>query len=109
VQVRLTRDDVAAGDDPEERVLEVDERQKLSQFLTSTGRTYLPRIYGGHATWIVRRGRRGKAIAVFAQEWGRAEMIGSATESIAAICDLHFEYRAQADAGETLDEMRPRP
>jgi hypothetical protein len=109
VQVRLTRDDVAAGDDPEERVLEVDERQSLSQFLTSTGRTYLPTIHGGHATWIVRQGRRGKAIAVFAQEWGRAEMIGSASDSLAAMHDLHFDYRAQADAGVTLDELRSRP
>lgn len=108
MQVRLTPDDVAAGDDPEERALQVDERQSLSQFLTSTGRTYLPTIYGGHATWIVRQGRRGKAIAVFAQEWGHAEMIGSTSDSLAAISDLHFDDRAQADANVTLDGLRSR-
>ena len=106
MQVRLTRDDVESSDDPDERILEVDERQLLSQFLTSTGRTFLPTIYGGHATWIVRQGRCGKAIAVFAQEWGRAEMIGSASDSLAGMGDLHFDYRAQADAVVTLDELR---
>jgi hypothetical protein len=108
VQIRVTRDDVAAADEPDERVVEVDSRTSLSQFLTSTGRTFLPTIYGGHATWIVRQGRRGKAMAVFAQEWGRVQMIGWDDAAVAAFDTVHFDYRAQVDPRATLEDLRPR-
>jgi hypothetical protein len=86
----------------------VDSRASLSQFLTSTGRTVLPTIYGGQARWIVRRGRRGEAMAVFAQEWGRVKMIDSDDGAVAEVDSLHFEYRAQVDPEATLEDLRPR-
>ena len=109
VQIRITRDDVAAADEADERVVQVESQASLSQFLTSTGRTFLPTIHGGRATWIVRRGRRGKPMAVFAQEWGRVEMVGSEDDAVAAFDTVHFDYRAQVDPQATLEGLRPRP
>jgi hypothetical protein len=108
VQIRLTRDDVAAGDEPEKRVVDVEDRAPLAQFLTSAGRTFLPNIYGGRATWLIRRGRRGRVVAVYAQEWGRAEMVRMATDYIASTETLHFDYRAQTDPKAALERLRRR-
>lgn len=65
VEVSLSRDSVAAGDDVESHDVsfEVDSRRKFSHFLQEIRRrSYLPAIHGGSATWVVRLGRQGPPV-----------------------------------------------
>jgi hypothetical protein len=47
-------------------------------------------------------------MAVFAQEWGRVEIIGSDDAAVAAFDTLHFDYRSQVDPQATLEDLRQR-
>jgi len=113
MEVKLTRDSVAAGDDVESHDVsfEIDHRRKLSLFLAEIGRrSYLPRIYGGAATWVVRTGRGGQPVAVIAAQWIAPAMLVSLGAELSDFGDTyHFEYLAQEDPQAVLNHLRPAP
>ena len=111
VRILLSRDSVAAGDDVESHDLEieVDERRNLSTFIQMTVRDgYLPRISGGKATWVCMSGRRGRPLAVVAEQWKTPRLIVAFGTQVGSIGDaLHFRYLSQRDPQDVLDEYRP--
>ena len=106
----LSRDSVAAGDDVESHDLEieVDERRNLSTFIQMTVRDgYLPRISGGNATWVCTSGRRGRPLAVVAEQWKTPQLIvASGTQVGSTGGALHFRHLSQRDPHDVLDEYR---
>ena len=90
MQFHISRDSVAAGDDVEshDMVIEVDERRNLATFIQLLRRDgYLPRISGGQATWIALAGRRGRALAVTAEQWKLPELVVEFGTEVGAIGD----------------------
>jgi hypothetical protein len=110
VRILLSRDSVAAGDDVESHDLEieVDERRNLSTFIQMTVRDgYLPRISGGNATWVCMSGRRGRRLAVVAEQWKTPQLIVTFGTQIGSIGDsLHFRYVSQRSPQDVLDQYR---
>jgi hypothetical protein len=113
MEVRLTRDSVAAGDDVESHDVsfEIDHRRKLSLFLVEIGRrSYLPGIHGGAATWVVRTGRGGQPVAVIAAQWNEPAMLVGRGAELAEFGDAYlFEYLAQEDPQAVVNRLRPAP
>jgi hypothetical protein len=106
VEVTINRDSVAAH----ERTLEVDSRRKFVHFLQELRKTYLAEVHGGRATWVVRDERRGRALAVVAQQWDEPECFVDPFSEVAAVSGrFHFEYVTQEDPGTVADRVRPRP
>jgi hypothetical protein len=110
--VKLTRDSVAAGDDVQSHDVsfEVDDRRKLDPFLAEIGRgSYLPGIYGGAATWVV-RGAGGQPVAVIAAEWSEPAMLVDPGAELADFGDAYyFEYLEQEDPQAVVNRLRPMP
>ena len=111
MEVTLDRNSVAAGDDADRHDVsfEVDARRTIADFLSEIRSwSYLPRIHGGAATWVVRAGddRRARPIAVMAAQWDSAALlVGPATE-LAALGGLYyFEYLAQEDPHAVLARL----
>ena len=113
MEVKLTRDSVAAGDDVESHDVsfEIDHRRKLSLFLAEIGRrSYLPGVHGGAATWVVRTGRGGQSVAVIAAQWSEPAMLVALGAELADFGDTyHFEYFAEADPQAILNRLRTAP
>jgi hypothetical protein len=100
MNVRLTRDSVAMGDDcdaPHERIITVPDSAGMQEIIeTVLGCHYLARISGGQATWSVASGGH---IAVVAQQWPTPKMLPEAelvrpNYSNGTLL-LHFTYYAQ--------------
>ena len=110
VQLHISRDSVAAGDDvePHDTAIEVDERRNLATFIQLLHRDgYLPRVSGGQATWIALAGRRDRALAAVAEQWKSPELVVEFGTEVGAIGDsLHFRYQTQRDPQLVLDELR---
>ena len=106
MDLHLSRDSVAAGDDVEshDKVLVVDRRRPLELVLMSISRDrYLPRIFGGRASWLAVAGRRGPRLAVMAEQWDRPLLLVNAGTAISQIGGaIDFEYHAQIDPNELL-------
>jgi hypothetical protein len=103
---------VAAGDDVEshDETREVDGRRPLSRFVHELLRDdYLPSIYGGNATWIVRTSRKSTVIGVVSTRSGEPEplrFIHGSDLDLSEVGDaLHFEYAAQRDPAEVFASM----
>lgn len=101
--ILVTRDSVAAGDDadaPHSMVVDIvfnDTLETILKRILETG--YLPKIYGGKATWRV---AYNQPLAVIAQEWDVPKQIYSTGQlTLQAIDKLHFNYHAQ-DNPETV-------
>ena len=104
MDILITRDSVAAGDDieaPHERTLSFPDGMSLEEIIgkvSSSG--YLASITGGKATWsVVSRA----PLAVVAQQWSKPRLLVWRPQSISAlrskhgIPHLHFNYHAQQD------------
>ena len=110
VQLHLSRDSVAAGDDVDshDRNLNVARRQKLSDLVqTLVHDGYLPSIIGGRATWVVRAGEGGKVLAVVAAQWVRPELVVGPHTRVGAVgASLYFRYLTQRDPQTVLAQIR---
>ena len=113
MEVKLTRDSVAADDDVQSHDVsfEIDHRRKLSLFLAEIGRrSYLPGIYDGAATWVVRTGRGGQPVAVIAAQWSEPAMLVESGAELGEFGDAyHFEYLAQEDPQAVVNRLHPAP
>ena len=105
LDLRLTRDSVAAGDDfdaPHEKLLHVKiEPTWTAIFNAILEQKYLPTIGSGNATWV---GVSLEPVAVLAQQWQwRARPIGHEPGVPSDLRDeqgrlrVHFSYLAQLD------------
>lgn len=112
LQVHLTRDSVAAGDDfdpPHSRHLRVPKRDHALALVGEVLKhSYLPCIVGGKATWVV---TSHEPFAVCAQEWAEPKNLGLpvpieilATEG--GEIRLHFSYIGQVDPMVVLNVLR---
>lgn len=92
-------------------LFEIDGRRKLANFLAEIGRrSYLPSIHGGAATWVVRAGRGGPAVAVIAAQWSNPVLLVDSSVELADYGDtFHFEYLAQEDPQAVMDRLRRSP
>ena len=113
MQLILTRDSVAAGDDfdaPHRRIIKVTEGLPLDALLRRVTQTkYLPSISGGAATWSV---TSGVPLAVIAQQWDDIKWLPGALQEQAALdlrdgaLHLHFNYHTQIDPGIVFEVLR---
>jgi hypothetical protein len=95
--ILLTRDSVAAGDDadaPHNLLIEIGSNDTIEVILKRIlDLQYLPKIYGGKATWSVAFNR---SIAVIAQEWDEPKLIDFTYDlNQQGVDKLHFNYHAQ--------------
>jgi hypothetical protein len=78
VRIRLTRDNVCAGDDaeaPHEQAFTLPFAGSWFEFVQRlTLRSKLPSISGGHATWVL---HSRVPLAVTAQDWTEPKLIGA--------------------------------
>ncbi len=98
MQLSLDRDSVAPADDVDSHAATtaVDGRRPLSLVIGEVVRGgYLPSM--DRATWVVRAGRRGMALAVVAQQWKTPRMLVADVETSEFGDSLFFEYLAQVD------------
>jgi len=107
VEVLLTRQSVAAGDDADEHDERIDVPSNISlEALLERVREmrYLASIQGGKATWSVWSDR---ALAVMAQEWESARLLPFAGDFFSHIKPkaLHFVYHAQQDPSVVFDVL----
>ncbi len=112
MRVHLDRDSVAAGDDVEahHEVRELDGRRPLERVVAELVRDrYLPRIQGGRACWILRRGRRGDALGVLRIRYGEFDglrLLRDDNPPLADIGDsLFFEYATKQDPDEVFARL----
>jgi hypothetical protein len=108
VLLHVDRDSVAAGDDDDPHALsiEIDAAMPMASVLTRLNDDkYLPQIYGGEATWVVRSERRGRALAVIAQQWAKPKLLVVSDEIARTTTTLFFEYLAQRDPSEVYAEL----
>ena len=100
---------MAAGDDvvSHDRVVEVEADMTVGRFVADIlASGYLPSIWGGEATWVVRAGRRGRALGVVAQQWSAPSLFVPESSAVAeAGEELHFEYRTQEDPAVVVGEL----
>lgn len=75
MRITLDRESVASGDDVDfhETTIEMQDDSTIGDLLARVrAMRYVPSIWGGMATWIVRVGDyRGKPIGVVAQQWDK--------------------------------------
>src|SRR6478609_9780133 len=113
MQIYVTRDSVAAGDDgdaPHTEVFEIPGETTLKNAIEIIlSKKYLAQIYGGKATWVV---SDSKPIAVVAQQWtsskifdqfSRDKPISSRVVAEGEALRLHFSYLAQKDPDEVFE------
>jgi hypothetical protein len=94
MQVTLTRDAVANGDDPDSRELDLPGDPTLADVVDAVVRgRFLPRIQGGEATWVAVVG--SAAVAVVAQQWPTPRW--ATAPHVPAPSRLHLRYLAQRD------------
>jgi hypothetical protein len=107
----ITRDSVAAGDDvdaPHEMLLEFDENEKVEKIIkTILKSNYLPKIYGGKATWCI---IAHKPLAIIAQEWFNPKVINTTDylKSAKEFDKLHFKYHVQENPEIVFEEYFAR-
>jgi hypothetical protein len=109
VELRISRDSVAAGDDMEshDRVIDVDGHAPLLDVVAGIlSRNYLASIAGGQATWVLRPGRQGEALGVVAQQWTAPELLGPDVDIATVGPELHFDYQGQKDPQTVLGSLR---
>ncbi|WP_394821784.1 hypothetical protein [Pendulispora albinea] len=97
MQIEITRDSVAMGDDadaPHREVLEVSDGATLADAVAEVlRRPYLARIRGGKATWLIVRAPA--VLAVVAEQWSAPRWLDD--PQAPAPSSLHFRYLAQRD------------
>jgi len=119
LSLSIERDSVCAGDDcdaPHQVSIQVHRESSLAQVLeTIQSMTYLARISGGCATWIVEADR---PLAVMAQQWTTPRFLIAPDTRIATcrtndgFCRLFFRYWCQVDPDRVFDALqagRPLP
>jgi hypothetical protein len=115
----LWRDSVCAGDDcdaPHEVLLPLPRDVSLRGFAERLfDRTYLAKIEGGEATWILQAQR---PLAVFAQQWAEPRFLVSPDATLLSLFEpnarphLQFRYGCQVDPArvfECLQSGQPLP
>lgn len=113
MDIYLTRDRVAAGDDmdaPHERTFSFPDAMPIEEVISRINTAgYLAKISGGKATWSV---VSGFPIAVVAQQWPEPRAVSwravkpSALESKNGVICLHFNYHTQLDPDIVLEVLR---
>jgi hypothetical protein len=112
MQVQMTRDSVAAGDDadaPHSYQLDVAENATLSEILQLVAsKKHLPAISGGRATWSV---NSQKSLAVMAQQWYNPKLYFQLKPHDGWLMrdqalQLHFTYHAQQDPEQVYNLLR---
>jgi len=108
------RDSVAAGDDidaPHEFKLSVEASASVAHVVAKViSASYLPKISGGKATWIVEAG--SQPIAVLAQQWSEPRYLIHSAQPLAALfgssgrCHVYFKYWCQADPDAILECLK---
>ena len=115
MQITLTRDSVAMGDDalaPHERTVELPDPATVGDAVAVVARGYLASISGGRATWVVRVGASAlssdrPAVAVVAQQWtGPVLLVDPATPLGPDERLVHADYLTQRDPDVVLEELR---
>ncbi len=104
MQVLLTRESVALGDDvdaPHDHVIDLPAELPLRAAVASVvSAGYLPQITGGQATWVL-VAEAGRSIAVVAQQWREPRLLTTGESALAALASAdgtvrwHFRYLAQ--------------
>jgi hypothetical protein len=109
VELRISRDSVAAGDDirSHDEVMDVDDLAPLADVVARIlGRNYLAVIAGGEATWVLRAGRRGEAFGVVAQQWAAPKLLDPEVDIATVGPELHFDYQRQNDPQTVFDSLQ---
>jgi hypothetical protein len=112
MKLYATRDAVAAGDDLDAHIIEVegptqDDVEGAIKLIISSG--YLPLISGGKATWSV---TSNLILAVVAQQWRAPKLLRDWDRSYKNLdtadgaLRLHFNYHAQVDPDLALEILR---
>lgn len=98
-KIIVTRDSVAAGDDdsaPHLLTIQVKETDSIKNIIELLAHSeYLPKIYGGEATWSV---ASHQPLAVIAQQWISARLICLTDQHTFVNFNLdriHFNYHSQ--------------
>ena len=104
MNIQLTRDSVAMGDDvdaPHPHTLYLTENTTIIEIVDTIIRAnYLPNIHGGKATWSV---ASKKPIALIAQQWSGAKLLPQLHHSFDTLLGnddgykIHINYHAQTD------------
>ena len=106
-QLLVWRDSVCMADDidaPHELTLSVGSDESLRGVVRRFGTNYLASIAGGRATWILETGeRKGRPLAVLAQQWWRAQFLVEPDAAVSAYIQqdvrphLYLRYWCQVD------------
>ncbi len=113
MRIRLTRDDVHAGDDPPIRTIDIADvdtpGELVDQLIDKLG---LPSISGGKATWCLTSGAH---LAVIAQEWSAPRKLpwfGGTIQSLdraGDVLNVHATYFGQIPPDVVYDVLRRLP
>jgi len=121
MQVFLTRDSVAAGDDadaPHARTTTVPDGTSIEAIVAIIAKSgYLASIRGGKATWVV---TSKIPLAVVAQEWEKPKMLldkprlddvvrFNKLDTVDNGLRLHFRYFVQRDPQIVYEELQREP
>jgi hypothetical protein len=114
MNVHLTRDSVAAGDDadaPHQKTLMISNTSNVEEIIMAVvNARYLASISGGHATWSA---ISNIPVAVVAQEWDKPKMLSAipiplkSLDVIDNAIRLHFCYHAQRNPDDVFEVLRP--
>jgi hypothetical protein len=113
MNVRATRDSVAAGDDadaPHARLFSLADSMTILELVSAiAAQGYLASIRGGRATWSV---VSGVPLAVVAQQWSEPRAIPWIIPALSdldwrdgALC-VHFNYHSQLDPDIVLEVLK---
>lgn len=111
--IHYTRDSVAMGDDvyaPHEIEFDLSSAATLEDVIHKIkAMSYLPKIYGGKATWVLYNG--STPLAVIAQQWEQAKIFDCRDLAIQKLflkeeVNLFFRYYAQQDPNDVFATLK---
>ncbi|MEO8606386.1 MAG: hypothetical protein ABI690_00770 [Chloroflexota bacterium] len=113
MQIFLTRDSVAAGDDadaPHQKTITVPDDASVEEIITIVAKSnYLASIFGGKATWSA---NSKLPLAVVAQEWDKPKMLSYTPVTVKRLVvadgslHLHFTYYTQLDPNIVFETLK---
>jgi hypothetical protein len=113
MNVRVTRDSVAAGDDidaPHTRLFSFADSMTMLQLVSAiAAQGYLASIRGGKATWSA---VSGVPLAVVAQQWSEPRAIPWAMPALSeldwrdGVLCVHFNYHVQLDPDVVVEVLK---
>jgi hypothetical protein len=114
VNVFLTRDSVAAGDDidaPHKKTMVISNTSNVEEIIIAVVNShYLASISGGYATWSA---ISNIPVAVVAQEWDKPKMLSAIPVKLSSLdvvdnaIRLHFCYHAQKNPDDVFEVLKP--